>query len=130
MDIGLDTTYKFLGDSASGTGATNTTTNVDYQMTSDYVLYGAELVYKDANFGDSVCFQVIDKDNVLGYGANTILNEWVKKWYVDPGTTRWVVKSQFGSTIPTGLYIRLKYTNISLINAVSLKLNFYFIKQG
>lgn len=129
MDLSIDSTYHFLGDATSGSATANATTNVDYLIPDTYIIYGAELIYKDANFGDYVAFQIIDKDNVLGYGANFVVNEWVKKWYVDPSTTRWVVKSQLGNTLPEGLYIRLKYSNVSLLNAVSVKINFYFINQ-
>lgn len=128
MDISIDTTYKFLGSSVAGTATKNTTTSIDYLLEGSWIIYGAELLYKDAAWGDYIAFQVVDKDNVLGFGANTVLNEWIEKWYIDPLSSRWRVTSELGSTIPEGVYIRLKYTSMSATTDVGLAVNFFMIR--
>lgn len=125
----IDSRRKFFGDAVTATVNANSTKNIDYQMTGNYALFGAELIQSGAAFGDYVSFQVIDKDNVLGYGANTVLNEWVTKWYVDPTTSRWKVQSEYAATIPTGLYIRLVYTNTNALTQVKVALNIFFIDE-
>lgn len=127
--IVIDSKRKFLGDAISATVNANSTANIDYKMTTPCALFGAELIQLGANFGDYVKFQVIDKDNILGFGANTILNEWVTKWYVDPTSSRWKVQSEYGATIPADIYIRLIYTNTNALTQVKVALNLFFIAE-
>lgn len=124
----FNTSYKFLGDSVAGTAVKNTTTEIDYQMPSSYMIYGAELVYENAVDGDYIEFQVVDKDNVLGLGANFVVNEWVLKWFVPWHENRWRVSSETAGTVPQGLYLRLKYTSVGTENDVPVKINFFMIK--
>jgi len=123
----FNTSYTFLGDATSGVATKNTTTDIDYKLLDNCMMYGAEMIYRNAVDGDYVTLQIIDKDNILGYGAGTIINEWVKKWYVPSAENRWVVTSEMAGTIPAGLYVRLKYTSTGTESDVPVKLNFYMI---
>jgi len=123
----FNTSFKFLGDCAAGTAVKNTTTNIDYMMSDDLMLYGAEIVAPGSTIGDYVAFQVIDKDNVLGAGADYVVNQWVAKWYVPVGLPSWKATSDMAGTIPHGLYLRLKYTNASLVADTDVKVNFFLI---
>lgn len=123
----FNTSYTFVGDAVSGTAVKNTTTNIDYQMPDNWMLYGAELLFNHAVDGDSISFQVVDKDNILGYGAGLVVNQWVRKWYVPVGETRWKVTSETAGTIPAGLYVRLIYTSVGTESDVPVKLNLYMI---
>lgn len=127
--IRIDSEYKFLGDSVSGTAVKNSTTDIDYKMPENYVIYGAEMLYCHATRGDYVSLQVVDKDNILGYGAGLVLHEWIVKWYVDPTRKTWSVTSDFGGTILKDLYIRVKYTSVDTETDTDVKLNFFFISK-
>lgn len=122
----FNTSYTFLGDATSGTASHGVTTNIDYKITGKYMLYGAEMLYTNAANGDYVTLQIVDKDNVLGYGAGFVVNEWVKKWYVPFSENRWKVTSEVTSEIPQNLYARLIYTSVGEQD-VLVKMNYYMI---
>lgn len=61
--------------------------------------------------GDKVTLQIIDKDNVLGYGANVVLDEFSKDFYVAPDTPQTI--REFQANLYAGLYVRVIYTNTS-----------------
>lgn len=123
----FNTSYTLLGDSTSGTAIAGTTTDIDYKIEGKYMIYGAAMIYDNAVNGDYIAFQIVDKDNVLGYGANVVLNEWVKKWYVPFAEKRWKVTSDVVTQLPVaGLYARLKYTSTGATD-VPIKINYYMI---
>lgn len=123
----LNTSYTFLGESTSGTITHETTGDIDFKIDGKYMMFGVQMVYKDAAFGDYLAFQIVDKDNVLGYGANTVLSDWVKKWYVPHTQNEWTVLSPLAKELPVaGLYARLKYTSVGLTD-VSIKINYSMI---
>lgn len=122
----FNTSYTFLGDAVSGTAAYGTTTDIDFKITGNYMIFGVELIYTGAADGDYAAFQIVDKDNVMGYGAGTVLNEWVKKWYVPSAETRWKTTSEMATKLPPGLYARLKYTSIGTTD-VTIKINYSMI---
>lgn len=125
--IVIDSKYKFLVDGVIGTAAADTTTDFDYAMTSSWALYGLGLLQNGATFGDYVSVKIIDKDNVLGYGANFVVATPVVKAYVDPSSSRIQAESEYARTIPTGLYIRISYTSIALLTTTQVAVNLYFI---
>ena len=125
--IVIDSKYKFFSDGITGTATANTTTNFDYLMAADWALYGCALIQNDGAFGDYVTLTIIDKDNVLGYGANATIATIITKGYVDPQSTRVEVISNYARTIPAGLYIRLAYKSTDADTDVKVAVNFRFI---
>lgn len=123
----FDTSYKFYGDSVEGTAAKGQTTIIDFMMPGTFMVYGADMIYDHATLGDYVQLQVIDKDNVLGYGENFILNTWIEKWFVPINQNIWSVTSNLAGTLPQGLYIRLTYTSVGILNDVPIRLNYRMI---
>lgn len=84
--------------------------NVQYNgVSKQSYMNGIELLVKDATLGDKITFQVIDKDNVLGYGANFVLDEFGKDWYVLPDKHESIIL--YKAKLIVGVYIRLKYTS-------------------
>lgn len=128
--IVIDSVYKFFIDGIFGTAAANTTTNFDYQMGSSWALYGFSLIQNGGTFGDYVTIKVVDKDNVLGFGANLVVATIITKGYIDPQTTRVVTESEYARTIPAGLYIRIAYTNTNALLATQVAANFRFINPS
>lgn len=123
----FDTSYSLWGDSTSGTAAANSSTNIDYPIVDSYLLYGFQMMFQNANAGDYVQFQVVDVNNILGYGANFVLAQQVNKWYVPSLDLSWTLHSDTARTIPAGLYLRVIYTNTSLLVDAKVWINYAFI---
>jgi len=85
------------------------TKNIDFKITgaAGRKVNGGFLFAIDAAFGDEVTCQVCDVDNILGYGPETTLNEYLT-WSIDPrGTIE--IEINYAGTIPPGIYIRCIY---------------------
>lgn len=78
-------------------------------------IWGGQAILKDASYGDWATFQIVDKDNILGYGTGVILKEYIKKCYMDPNR-----RLEFESLAPgkllVGLYLRCIYTSVGSID--------------
>lgn len=115
--------FRFRGASFSGTATAMTTTNLDYKITEERYINGGRLLVSNIGDDDKITFQVVDKDNILGYGANVVLDEFIKDYFV-PTAGNLEVRLDYPAKIPANLYLRLKYTNSSLTSA-SIKCNLY-----
>lgn len=127
MSLEVDSSYRFWIDGLSGTADANATTNFDYQFASKLIIFGFGMIQNGGHFGDYIKIQLIDKDNVLGYGANFIVATPVNKAYLDPSTTLLRFISDYGKTVPSGLYLRLAYTNTAEEDTVQVALNLHFV---
>lgn len=101
--------FTFHGDAISGVAVAGQTTDIDHKIVdANLVLTGADMLVQ-ANAGDYIAAQVIDKDNVLGYGAGVVLDNYIHKRFIKNGD---VVSAGYCSgVISAGLYLRVKYTN-------------------
>ena len=129
--IDISQKLGFLGEgiigTATRTNSEDTTTNFDFKIPDDNLyLTGAETVYTGCLWGDYITFQIIDIDNVLGYGVNTVLNQYVNKWYLDPNHNHKEVQTNYGGAIPKNIYIRIKYTAVQDTLAIDAKVAFNF----
>lgn len=119
---------KFRGKGITFTATAGTTTSHDYKITEGRLCSGTELILANHVFGDSVKFQVVDVDNILGYGAGTVLDEFATDWYVAPGQS---MQGQtilpYSAEIIAGLYIRLIYNSTGGTN-VSVACNLFLHK--
>lgn len=114
--------YKLQG--FKGTATTNTTTNIDWALPEERWVSGAVLLAQGTHWGDKICLQIIDKDNVLGYGANVVLDEYVTDFYlVTDAEFQVQIDCPYIALVPAGLYIRMKYTNVSVLDAVEIAMN-------
>lgn len=103
---------SFKGDAnVAKSCAIDTTTNIDIKpsATQKRLINGGVLYVENAKIQDHIKAQIVDVDDVLGGGANTILNEWIVKWGVIPGHILDLSTNQAGE-IPAGVYIRVIYT--------------------
>ena len=115
--------FRYRGASFSDTIQTNTTNYIDYLLTDERWINGGRAIIDNIGQDDKVTFQVIDKDNVLGYGANTVLDQFIDGFYV-PQDGNLEVNLAYPARIIAGLYIRLKYTSTHA-NGCTLKCNLY-----
>ena len=103
-------------------------TALDLKLTDDHLLTGGTILVKDGSIGDSISLQVVDVDNIIGYGANVVLSEFVTNWYVSTDSQKQIDLSiNYPAKILAGLYIRLKY-NSTGITAGSVSANYLLHK--
>ena len=102
--------------------------NIDIQLQQidneiEHILYGGALYTQDAEFEDYVKFQVIDIDNVLGYGANLILKEYITKAYLDDNG-KFEDYDEAGAYLPVGVYLRCIYKSTKASGTTKVKINY------
>lgn len=122
---------KFRGTGIKGTATKNSVTNHDYELTEDRFLNGVELFLQDQEWSDDVKLQVIDIDNILGYGANTVLDEFGTDWNIATDQERqgpYILP--YPALILKDLYIRIKYNSTGTTNDVKLKINLFLHKKA
>lgn len=118
--------FDFYGNGTNGTATKNTTTTFDLKIDKDKCYCsGGEIIVKDAEHGDFIEIQIIDIDNILGYGANTVLQTYLKKWFIDYRGKN-VLEVSYAGRIYENLYLRLKYTSVSSTTDVKMAVNYYF----
>ena len=115
-------------DATTGTATKTTSTNIDFKLPADLYLSGGEILTDgNAVFGDWVQCQIIDIDDILGYGPNTILKDYVVKYYIDKNA-RMVITINYAGKVLKDLYIRIIYHSIGTANDVGISINYYLHK--
>lgn len=114
----------YLMRSFTQTAAAGVTTDLDMKMTDEYsaditafVFDGA--VYTDSNavWGDSLSVTMVDVDNVLGYGAGTVLGALILGKHIVAGAQSHFINppsidfKKSVKKIPQGVYLRVSYTS-------------------
>lgn len=123
--------FRFRGHGVSGTGTKNTTSNTDYLVTEERYINGCNVICKNHVFGDYVKFQIVDVDNIIGYGANTVLDEFGSEWYLsEDKQDQGLVLLQYPAKIVAGLYIRVVYVSTGTTNDVMLRCNLFLHKKA
>lgn len=119
--------FIFGGNAILATCTKNATTNVDFQVPGGAGTYkyinGAVAFTSNACFGDYASAVIIDKDNILGYGPDTILSTYIDKWYVNPDV-QLDIATPYAGKILAGLYVRVSYTSVGLSADVGLAINY------
>jgi hypothetical protein len=115
--------FRFRGVSFKGTVLAGQTTNIDYELPMERYCNGGRLIVSQTGPDDEMTFQVVDVNNVLGYGAGVVLDEFITKYYVpDSGTLE--VKLDYPAKIMAYLFLRIKYKNTSATDT-TLKCNLF-----
>jgi hypothetical protein len=115
--------FRFRGTSFSGTVSGESTADLDYEITQERWINGGRLLVSAIGPEDKITFQVVDKNNVLGLGANVVLDEFIKDYFV-PDEGNLEVRLDYPARIIAGLFLRLKYTN-SNTSTITVKCNLY-----
>lgn len=120
---------RFRGTGISKTISAGTTDNLDYKLPENRFLNGVQLIVKNHIFADKIKFQVIDKDNILGFGTNVVLDEFATDWHLAEDTQN---QGQFivpyPALINANLYIRLVYISTGTTD-VELACNLFLHKK-
>ena len=114
--------FRGLGGSASLSTGSN---NVDQVIPAIRFINGAEVWSDDPAYGNSITFQVVDVDNVLGYGAGTVIEEFGTTWQMHPGCITKAFPGYIAS-VPANLYVRMVVT---VSQAASFHYNLHLHKQ-
>lgn len=114
--------YRGKGISFTATAAT--TTSYDFKFSEDRILTSGYAILDNQANGDYITIQVIDIDNVLGYGANTILDEYLTEWYmIYDQAYQPPPPHSYPALIQAGIYLRVKYTATGVLD-IPVKMNF------
>jgi len=118
---------KFRGDAKAVTALASQTTNLDFKVIEERLFTGLQIL-ANAISGDYCALSVVDVDNILGYGAGTVLDTFVTKWYLDStADNQGIFTVGYPAFILAGLYIRVSYTNVGIVG-VSLRVNYFLHK--
>jgi len=112
------------GKGIAGTAAANATTNIDLALTDDAFIKTIQLNVNNPNAGDNFDFQAIDKDNILGFGANFVVRQPITAWGLCATQDFMIYQIPVPNKAPAGLYLRLVYRNVSLLTPVQVGLNY------
>ena len=121
---------SFRGKGCSGTAAKSATTNIELLLTEERLLQGVfKLILHNHERGDYMHFEVVDVDNIIGYGANTVLERYVDSWYADAAVdNQGEFSLDFVAFINAGLYLRVVYVSTGAVNDVDVKINYILHK--
>ena len=119
--------FMYNGSGVLATATKNANTAIDMVIpgtlgTFQYI-NGAQVITQNAVFGDWASSIVIDVDNVLGYGANTVLSNYITKWYIDPAASL-NLTTLYAGKVPSGVYIRVTYHSVGTVNDVGVAINY------
>jgi hypothetical protein len=97
----------------SGNATAGVVSSIDLKLTDDHFVTGGVLRTLNSAFGDSVTFQVVDVDNVIGYGAGTVLGQYATSVYMRSDSQEQINENiPYPAKIPAGLYLRIVYTSV------------------
>lgn len=114
----------------TGTATAGQSNNIDYKLTEERYINGTQIILSNQNFGDTIKFQVVDKDNILGYGAGVVLDEFASTWNVTSDKQdQGVYVLSYPAKIIANLYIRLVY-NSTGGSDVSVAVNLFLHKKS
>lgn len=83
-------------------------TTFDFLLDNNYFCNGAEVLFNTTTPGSRITFQIVDKDNIMGMGENTILDTFVNNWYLSSSHDRnGPIALNYPALLRSGLYIRL-----------------------
>lgn len=88
-----------------------------------HILYGGAVHALNPGFEDYVRFQVVDINNVLGYGAGLVLKEYIKKAYLNNNNT-FEDYDDAGAYLPVGLALRCIYKSTKESGETKVKINY------
>jgi hypothetical protein len=119
-----DEGLQFAGAGVAQTHTNSSTTNCDHKMPGDRYFNGIEIMLKDQNWADTANMQVVDVDDIMGYGAGTVLSTFAANWrFDDTVCNQGVFLLNYKATILKDLYLRIAYTSAG---GTDVKANYNF----
>jgi len=112
----------------SGLAVAQQITNIDYKLTEERLIYGGFAILKGHNIDDVIKYQVVDVDNILGFGSNVVLNEFIDIAVCEDSQKQETIMCGYPSKVPAGLYIRIVYNSTGQQD-VKVKANILAVKN-
>lgn len=113
--------YDAVG--VGGTATAGTTTNIDYAVTDDMLLTGAQVLTNTSVFGDSVSFQLVDVAGLF-YPPGSVLNQFVTNWQTRSDSQEQInLQVNYPAKVNAGLYLRLVYVSTGT-SSVAVAVNY------
>lgn len=119
--------FRFRGASFKDMVSFNTTKNIDYLLLEERYINGGILIVDNIGNEDTVTFQVVDKDNILGFGPEVVLDTFIDNFYV-PKNIPLLISLSYPARIIKNLYLRCKYTSTHESGAL-VKCNLFLHKR-
>lgn len=101
----------------------------DLQVTEEIRLYGGHYWVQGASPGDTMSFEVVDVDDMLGAGAGVVVSRYISNMPVPPWDHERDLVSPTAALVPPGLYLRVTY-NSSGASPVLLGVTYKWFLQG
>lgn len=122
--------YEVKATGYRATAAAGATSNLDFAIGSeDRHISGINLLLMNHADADTIGFQVVDVNNIIGYGAGVVLKEFGINWNVDhTKCDQGRDVFNFVARIPAGIFIRLIYKSTGASDVV-VKPNFLLHKK-
>lgn len=110
-------------DAFSFTATANSTSQGDYKFLVNMYITSIDHVLGGGNAGDYVVLQVVDVDNILGNGADTVVGQPIKKHWINPTADFIQTELAYPIRAYKNLYLRVKYTNTNVLATVAVRIN-------
>jgi hypothetical protein len=121
---------NFRGKGVESTFTAGATETYDWKVEADREFDEIVLICCDHVFGDKVDLQVIDIDNIKGYGPNTILATYFYDYFLAGDQQhQGILKVDYPGTLLKDLYVRFRYYSTGGTD-VKFKANLFLHKKG
>jgi hypothetical protein len=105
------TGHNFYKKGIHGTAVAGQTTDFYLKFSANmYLPGGGYRVGLTAHTADYISVQIVDKDNILGYGPGLVLGTFIDTDYCWGGR-EWEVLTADAKLIPVGIYLRMRYVS-------------------
>jgi hypothetical protein len=105
------TGHNFYKKGIHGTAIVGQTTDFYLKFSVNmYLPGGGYRVGLTAHSGDYIGVQIVDKDNMFGYGAGLVLGTFIDTDYCWPGR-EWEILTGDAKLLPAGIYLRMRYVS-------------------
>lgn len=106
------------------TSSGNGTTTFNWKIPNHEYLAEIGGFFTGQTAGDYIQVNVVDVDNILGFGANTILSTPVTKYWVNPTANQLqTIAVGYPVFMLQNLYIQILYTSSNILSSVSVHVN-------
>lgn len=128
--IHVSSNLKYDEDAVLGTATKGTTSNIDFKIPkAGLAINGGEILFLNHKWGDYFKIQVVDVDNILGYGAGFVTDTFIQKKYVHPNIPERHIKLPYAGEVVKDLYLRVVYTSTGTVDDVDVAVNYYLHEE-
>lgn len=88
---------------------------------------GLKFTTKNHEFGDYARLEIVDVDNLLGYGAGLVLGNFGQRFYL-PHDGTFDILLDYKKVVPAGIYYRVRYTAVNVGSDRQYTCNLYLVR--